>query len=118
MAEKLKQVIVVRQDLGLSKGKLAAQAAHASVNALEKIQIKNEEWVKEWKEQGQEKIVLKIENEQKLLELFESVKQKFPAALIKDAGLTQLKPGTTTCFGVGPVPENEINAFTKNLKLV
>jgi len=116
--EKLKQVIVVRQDLRLSKGKLAVQTAHAAVDALQKMELENADWVKQWKEQRQEKIVLKIENEEKLLELFEEIKKKFPPALIKDAGLTQLKPGTTTCFGVGPVPEKEINVFTKHLKLV
>jgi len=117
-AENLKQVIVVRADLNMGKGKMCAQVGHAVVGAIDKISRDFPEWVGQWKNEGQEKVVLRADSERELVVLFENVKKKFPAALIKDAGHTQLKPGTITCFGVGPVPENEIDAFTKDLKLV
>ena len=116
--ENIKQVIVLRADLGMGRGKTAAQVAHAAVEAMEKISRDFPEWVEKWKEQGQEKVVLKVDSERELVLLFEQVKKKFPAALIKDAGRTQIAPGTITCFGVGPVPEQEIDEFTKDLKLV
>ncbi len=118
MVENLKQVIIVRNDIGMGKGKLAAQVAHASVSAIDKIVIDWPEWVEQWKSEGMEKIVLKVNSEKELLILFEKIKTMFPAALIKDAGHTQIKSGTITCFGVGPVPEHLIDEFTKKLKLV
>ena len=55
MAE-LKQVILVRHDLKLPKGKLSAQVAHASVEAVLKSE---KDKVKEWRTSGQKKVVLK-----------------------------------------------------------
>lgn len=113
-----KQVIIVRKDLKMGVGKTAAQCAHASVAALEKTMNEHKDWVTEWKEKGQEKVVLKVGSKKELLELFEKLKKKFPTVLIKDAGRTQIAPGEPTCIGVGPVPENEIDEYTKELKLL
>jgi len=113
-----KQVIVVRTDLGMGKGKIAAQSSHAAVEALEKTMQKNPPWVEEWKIQGQEKVVLKVASKKELLELFQQLKNLFPCALIKDAGRTQIAAGEPTCLACGPVPENEIDKFTSKLKLL
>lgn len=117
-SSELKQAIIVRNDLKLSKGKLAVQVSHASIDAMLKIQEFNESWVKAWLKDGMKKIVLKVENEKKLLELFKTIKKELPVSLIKDAGLTQLKPDTITCISVGPAPQNLIDKFTKKLKLL
>jgi len=114
----LKQVIVVRTDLKMGKGKIAAQCAHASLSALEKTRQENPAWAEEWMEQGQKKVVLKVSDKKELLELFEQIKKNLPAALIKDAGLTQIKNGDITCIGIGPAPEAEIDKFTSKLKLL
>ena len=114
----LKQIIVIRTDLKMQKGKLSAQSAHASVEALEKTRIKFPKWVKEWRETGMQKIVLKVSSEKELLELFESVKKEIPTALIRDAGRTQIPSGSKTCIGIGPAPENLIDKYTKELKLL
>ena len=53
-----KQVILVRQDLKLPKGKMAAQCAHASVEA---VFNSDKSKVDAWRDQGQKKIVLKVE---------------------------------------------------------
>ncbi len=113
-----KQAIVIRTDLKMQKGKIAAQSAHASLAALEKTLEKKPGWVSEWKSRGQQKVVLKVESEKELLELFEKVKKILPAALIKDAGHTQVAPGSATCIGIGPAPENELDKFTGKLKLL
>lgn len=113
-----KQAIVIRSDLQMSKGKIAAQSAHASLEAAEKTHSQEPEWYSEWKTSGQAKIVLKIGSEKELLDLFERAKKKIPSALITDAGRTQTEPGTKTCIAIGPAPEDLVDGFTKNLKLL
>lgn len=111
----LKQAIVVRSDLGMGKGKIAAQACHASVEVLDKVKP---EILEEWKQQGMKKIVLKISGKMELLELFQKMKKIFPTALIKDAGLTQINAGEPTCIAVGPAPEIELDRHLGDLKLL
>lgn len=112
-----KQAIIVRTDLGMKRGKIAAQASHASVSAFLKAQIKDPIAVKNWLP-FQKKIVLKVNSEKEILMLFESLKDILPCALIKDAGRTQIPPGSITALGIGPGPESEIDKYTKNLKLL
>ena len=111
----LKQAIVVRTDLKMGKGKTAAQCSHASVAVLEKV---DKDLVRQWKEEGMKKVVLKISGKMELLELFENAKRSLPATLIKDAGLTQIKPGEPTCIGIGPAKEEELDRITGELKLL
>jgi PTH2 family peptidyl-tRNA hydrolase len=114
MEKELKQVIVVRSDLKLDKGKLAGQVAHAAVSAAEKSK-----WKKEWLAVGQKKSVLKCADLGELLSLFEQAKRSgLPAELICDAGKTQIPAGTTTCFGIGPAPGDLIDKVTGRLKLL
>jgi len=115
----MKQVIVARVDLKMGKGKLAAQVAHASLSAAEKAMGAREDWFEAWKGEGQAKIVVKATSEQELRDLFLAAKRaKLPAALIEDKGLTQLEPGTVTCLGIGPGPEELIDPITGKLKLL
>lgn len=114
----LKQVIIIRKDLRLNCGKMVSQGSHASLEALEKMKRENHEWVEYWQQTGQAKVVLKVNSEKELLEIFEKIKKKFPAALIKDAGLTQTKQGTITCIAVGPAPEQDLDKITGHLKLL
>ena len=114
----LKQVIIARNDLNLGKGKLAAQVAHASLLAALEMKEKNNAWFEQWMQEGMKKIVLKVESQEELGKYFNEIKKEFPAAMIKDAGLTQLTPGTATCIGFGPVPEEKADKHTKNLKLL
>ena len=111
-----KQVILVRQDLKLPKGKLSAQVAHASVYALLKTPKK---MIDEWRAQGMGKIVLKVKDEAELREYRQLADQKgLVTALITDAGKTILAPGTVTCLGIGPDDESIIDKVTGNLKMV
>ncbi|MBI3840458.1 MAG: peptidyl-tRNA hydrolase [Thaumarchaeota archaeon] len=115
----MKQAVVVRVDLKMGKGKLAAQVAHASLSAAEEAMERRPEWYARWKEGGQAKIVVKVQDEEGLQELFrKSRSARLPAALIQDRGLTQLEPGTITCLGIGPGPDEEVDMITGKLKLL
>ena len=114
----LKQAIVIRSDLQMGRGKAAAQASHASLSAYKKCERENPDDAHSWEEEGQKKIVLKVGSEEELLSLYERMKKEIPCALIRDAGHTQLEPGTITCFGAGPAEESLINKYTKELKLL
>jgi len=114
----MKQVMVARADLKMGKGKLAAQVAHASLAAAEEARARRQEWFDDWKAQGQRKIVVRAQSEEELRELLKKARaRKLPAALIEDAGLTQLEPGTATCLGIGPAPDEELDGITGSLRL-
>ena len=114
-----KMVIVVRTDIKMSKGKMAAQAGHAAVSASEYARKNRPEWWTPWINEGQCKIAVKAKSEQEILELERKARNaKLPAALIVDRGLTELPPETTTCLGIGPAPANKVDAITRNLRLL
>jgi PTH2 family peptidyl-tRNA hydrolase len=111
-----KQCIIIRDDLKLSKGKLAVQVAHAAVSAYEWADKKARE---AWKEEGQKKVVLRVPTLQDLFELKEIArKHDLSTALITDAGLTEIPPGTVTVLGIGPAEVTELDKITGHLKLV
>ena len=113
-----KLVIVVRADLEMSPGKLAAQVAHAAVSSSMAAKSKNSKWFSEWYAEGQRKVVLKVQDEQELKRLDrEAARARLPHALITDAGLTELPPDTVTTLGIGPAPEREVDALTGSLPL-
>ncbi len=111
-----KQVILVREDLKLPKGKLAAQSSHASVEATLKSDKKI---VDLWRKEGAKKIVLKVKDEKELFiykQMAEDLGLK--TALIQDAGHTVLQPGTITCLGIGPDLEDEMDKVSSKLKML
>ncbi|WP_435098313.1 peptidyl-tRNA hydrolase Pth2 [Halarchaeum sp. P4] len=111
----MKQVIAARTDLGMGRGKLAAQVAHASLKAYEHADPEN---VRAWKDAGQPKIVVKVGSEDELLEVAEEARRAgLPNAIIRDAGRTELDPGTATTCAVGPAPDNQVDAVTGHLSL-
>ena len=113
-----KQVIVVRKDLKLTKGKMSAQAAHAAVEAYRATAEKNPNLAKSWVNSGEKKVVVYAENLEELYMIKESVPDRIAAKVITDAGRTQLEPGTVTCMGIGPASEEDLNKVTGKLKLV
>lgn len=111
-----KQAIVLRSDLGMGKGKIAAQAAHASIAAY---RLSAEADRKKWQASGEEKVALKVGSENELIELFGQAKaRKLPAALIRDAGRTQIPAGTVTALAIGPAEERLVDEVTGKLKLL
>ncbi len=117
--DEIKQVIVIRSDLQMGKGKIAAQASHASVLATVEAQKHNKNWYDRWMRDGMKKIAVKVTSEEDLILVFQKgSKEKIPRSLINDAGHTQLEPGTATAVALGPAPAAIIDPITKDLKLM
>ena len=111
-----KQVILVRTDLKLPKGKLAVQVAHASVEAVHRS---DKDIVKHWRSEGMKKVVLKINNLSELHKYEQEAKSLgIITAVITDAGLTTVDPGTTTCVAIGPDIATKIDKITIQLKIL
>nr|1RZW_A Chain A, Protein AF2095(GR4) [Archaeoglobus fulgidus]3ERJ_A Chain A, Peptidyl-tRNA hydrolase [Archaeoglobus fulgidus]3ERJ_B Chain B, Peptidyl-tRNA hydrolase [Archaeoglobus fulgidus] len=112
----LKQVIVVRDDLKLSRGKLAVQVAHAAIIGY----LKSDSSLRrKWLDEGQKKVVLKVKSLEELL----GIKHKAESlglvtGLVQDAGLTEVPPGTITAVVIGPDEERKIDKVTGNLPLL
>ncbi len=115
-----KQAIILRVDVGMSKGKLAAQAAHASLEAALKVMHRDKtlksDIFSSWRAEGAKKVVLKVESEQAIIRLRDlAVRASLANSLIKDAGLTEVPAGTITALAIGPDEESKINKITKDL---
>ncbi|MBN2518069.1 MAG: aminoacyl-tRNA hydrolase [Candidatus Altiarchaeota archaeon] len=109
-----KLVVVVRDDLKLSKGKLCAQVSHAVLNCF--ISQKDVKLTKKWLDEGAKKIVLKCKDKGELLALTQKAeKARLTNSLVIDAGLTEVPPGTATCLGIGPEREEKIDKITGDL---
>ena len=111
-----KQVILVRKDLNLPRGKLGAQAAHASVEALLKS---HKDDISQWKQEGMKKVILAVADKEALLKYKSDAEDAgLVTGLITDAGKTVVEPGTITCVGIGPDKEEKIDKITGKLKPV
>jgi len=111
--------VAVRRDLDMGKGKIAVQVSHASVTAAEETRKRRPEWWKQWFEEGQRKIVVKVNSESDLEDLRRDAEELgLVAAIIHDSGLTQVDPGTATCVGIGPAPAALVDKITGELPLL
>lgn len=115
---KLKQVIVIRKDLKMRRGKEVAQGAHASM----KVVLENMEnsLVKEWLNGLFTKICVSVDSEEELFEIYENAKNSgVVAAMITDSGLTEFNGvPTNTCIAIGPDTSEKIDGITGHLKLM
>lgn len=112
-----KLALIVRSDLGMSKGKIAAQVAHAAVAAA----LRNQQTAQfaAWLRDGQPKVVLKLDDEDELEGLCAAAEAAgLPVERIRDAGRTQVAPGTLTCCAIGPVPDEQLEPVVKELMLL
>jgi len=118
-AFKFKQVIVIRADLGMSKGKAIAQACHVSVKAAIMARFMNPDVYDGWDGEGHAKIACKVNSLDELLALEKKSEDAgLPCAKIADFGLTELERGTVTALAIGPAPVEKVDAVTKHLKLL
>jgi PTH2 family peptidyl-tRNA hydrolase len=114
-----KMVILVRTDLKMTKGKIAAQAGHASVNCALSIKKKDPKMFDMWALSGQAKVVLKVASEKELFEYKALADaQNINNSLITDAGRTQIEPGSITCLGIGPASSAVLDKITGELKML
>lgn len=138
MSYNIKQVIVIRKDLKMRRGKESAQASHASMKVLLDLMQKTElvyspslrierlftvekgSYLNQWLEGSFAKIVVSCNSEEELLELQKQAKEaNILNALITDAGATEFNGvPTVTCLAIGPHSSEEINKITGNLKLL
>ncbi|KAH7340995.1 PTH2-domain-containing protein [Rhizoctonia solani] len=119
MMEECKLVLVVRTDLGMTKGKIAAQCGHATLACYKALSAANPTLIRHWERLGQPKIALKCDSEEELL-LLQATAQSLSlcAKSIQDAGRTQIAAGSRTVLGIGPGPASLINQVTGKLKLL
>ncbi len=114
--KEVKQVIVVRDDLKISRGKLAVQVAHASIIGYENA---DREIAEVWKKQGQKKIVLRVESLDELMKIKEKAeKMGLPTGVVVDSGLTEIPPNTVTAIVIGPDYAEKIDKITGSLQLL
>ena len=114
-----KMVIVIRTDLGMSVGKMVAQACHAAVSASElSKKTKTKDW-RRWMNTGGKKVALEAESLEELEALARRAEElDITNVLIRDAGHTEVPPGTVTCLGLGPDQAMNIDSVTGDLPLL
>ncbi len=106
-----------RVDLQLSAGKLAVQCAHAAVESLKQAKKSHSRMVQRWNESSSRKVCLAVEDESELEYFLELVQEaSLPFAVIKDAGLTEVPPGTITVLGVGPGSRHTMDSLFQSLR--
>lgn len=141
----IKQVLLIRTDLNMGKGKAVAQACHAAVKAaimamqarldtdngtdvkadtdgMSKFDISNIEiqwgiWYREWDQHLYKKIALKVDESELVALATKAICDFLPVFVVRDAGLTQLDPNTITACAIGPAPADRIDSLVKHLKL-
>ncbi len=119
MVTEYKLVIAVRKDLDLGKGKIAAQVAHAAVHCALQAEKNDKQNFRKWTDQGQRKIVIRVDGLQDLYRLKEEAERKgLINSLITDAGKTQVEPETVTCLGIGPADAEILDLITGEFSLL
>ena len=114
-----KLIIGIRKDLDMGKGKIAAQASHAAVNCATWSMKNNKKIYKDWDSGGQKKIVIRLQNIHELYALKAACEELgLFTTIIMDAGKTQVDPGTVTCIGIGPAPEELVDIITAKYPLL
>lgn len=112
-----KLALVVRTDLDMGRGKIAAQVAHAAVAAV--LAGLGGAVLHRWLEDGQPKVVLKVPDAAALDDVIGQARARgLPVEPVHDAGRTQVAAGTLTCCAIGPAPTDLIDAVTAELPLL
>lgn len=129
-----KQIIVMRKDLNMRKGKIAAQAAHASMAVIldqmhetyvddihqRAMYYQPESALEQWLNGRFTKICVYVNSEEELLKVYADAQNKgFLCSLIKDAGLTEFGGVPTyTCCAIGPEFPEALDPITGHLPLL
>jgi len=113
LSDEHKMILLVRKDLNMGVGKIAAQCCHAAVGACRANDFQ------EWRDQGEAKIVLGVKNKDELMKYCTLAREAgLPTYEIEDAGRTEVAPGTMTVAAIGPARKVLIDAVTGKLRLL
>lgn len=135
MENRAKQVIVIRKDLNMRRGKMVAQGSHASMAVLLDLMQKwdngksfnkweltfgDDSMLSKWLKGDFVKICVSVDGLEELNEVYEKARRgRIPCSYIEDSGLTEFHgEKTPTCIAIGPWDECEIDEITGNLKLL
>jgi PTH2 family peptidyl-tRNA hydrolase len=143
MDRRSKQVIVMRKDLQMTKGKMIAQGSHASLGIILQmmevsnvinegedvsqagayalgLKVKENSAIDSWFRDGFKKVCLYVNSEEELIHIFKKAEEKaLPVLMIEDAGVTMFKGvPTKTCLVIGPAWDKDIDEVTGELKLL
>lgn len=143
-----KQVIIIRKDLNMRKGKCVAQGSHASMACIlnlmkghsQRITYDMDEFSRQdgytlknktlffkegsaldnWINGIFTKICVSVNSEEELENLYNKAKELgLPCSIITDSGLTEFNGvPTKTAVAIGPAESNEINQITGHLPLL
>lgn len=124
-----KQVIIVRKDLNMRKGKIAAQVAHASMKVLldrktksnsNTLSIELTDEMQSWIDNAFTKICVSVNSESELEQRYNLANELgIPAALIVDSGRTEFNGvPTKTCVAIGPAKVEDVDKITAGLPLL
>ncbi|TWU75691.1 hypothetical protein ED733_007433 [Metarhizium rileyi] len=122
--EECKLILVVRTDLGMTKGKIAAQCSHATLACYKALgrsapDSAERKLLRRWEKRGQAKIAVQVKSEAELMDLrLRALDAGLTVEVIQDAGRTQIDPGSLTVLGVGPAPKSAVDKITGHLKLL
>ncbi|KAI8920566.1 peptidyl-tRNA hydrolase [Entophlyctis helioformis] len=114
-------VLVIRTDLDMTKGKVAAQCCHAALSAYQAATEQSDQtraWLRTWERAGQTKVTLKCPSETAMLDMQAAARrQGLVARSICDAGRTQIAAGSRTVLAIGPAPASMVDRVSGSLKL-
>ena len=117
--EEHKMVFVVRTDLKMKPGKIAAQCCHAAIGSYQVARRHSPLAVQYWELTAAAKVAVKVDSAEALLALRQQVRARgLPHYLVTDAGRTQIPSGSQTVLGIGPAPKSIIDQITGHLKLL
>ena len=134
----VRQVIVVREDLSMPRGKIAAMVAHAAMSFLtSKMRVaENEGWIPltdvevQWlteldpglellNQKSFAKIVLAVKTEQELNEVAEKANiAGLHVEYVHDSGYSHNPAGTFTCVAIGPDMKSRLDPVTRELRIL
>jgi PTH2 family peptidyl-tRNA hydrolase len=119
----IKQVIVMRDDLNMRKGKMIAQGSHGSMAFMSKLMERKSQLTpvqQQWFDSSYAKICVRVSSEEQLVEIYEKAKEAgLEVHLVTDAGRTEFHGvPTKTCLAIGPDFSSKIDPITGDLKLL
>lgn len=114
----MKQIIIMRKDLGMRAGKMVAQGAHASMGAL--LSHRDDSRVTEWLCNSFTKVCVRVDSLDELMDTYiAAIEAGLIVSLVTDNGLTEFHgEKTITCCAIGPDTPEKLDPITGSLKLL